>query len=88
MKRIYLLMTAVALCTSGLFAQLIINEVLYDPSNSSLDGDANGDGVYDQDGDAFIEFFNDGLAILILVDMKCGMIRLLVLWFILFPLLP
>jgi hypothetical protein len=60
MKRIYLLMTAVALCTSGLFAQLIINEVLYDPSNSSLDGDANGDGVYDQEGDAFIEFFNDG----------------------------
>lgn len=60
MKRIYLLMTAVALCTSGLFAQLIINEVLYDPSNTSLDGDANGDGVYDQEGDAFIEFINNG----------------------------
>ena len=53
-------MTAVVLCTSGLFAQLIINEVLYDPSNTSLDGDANGDGAYDQEGDAFIEFYNDG----------------------------
>jgi hypothetical protein len=60
MKRIYLLLTAVALCTSGLFAQLLINEVLYDPSNSSLDGDANGDGVYEQEGDAFIEFINNG----------------------------
>lgn len=39
-------------------AQLIINEVLYDPSNSALDGDANGDGVYGQDDDSFIEFIN------------------------------
>lgn len=38
--------------------QLIINEVLYDPSNSGLDGDANGDGVYDQEDDSFIEFYN------------------------------
>ena len=37
---------------------IIINEVLYDPSNSGLAGDANGDGVYGQDDDSFIEFFN------------------------------
>lgn len=37
---------------------IIINEVLYDPSNSGLAGDANGDGVYGQDEDSFIEFFN------------------------------
>lgn len=60
MKRIYLLLTAVALCTSGLFAQLIINEVLYDPSNSGLDGDANGDGSYSQTQDEFIELYNNG----------------------------
>jgi hypothetical protein len=39
-------------------AQLIINEVLYDPSNTGLDGDANGDGVYDQTQDEFIEIVN------------------------------
>ncbi len=38
--------------------QLLINEVLYDPSNSGLDGDANGDGVYAQNEDEFIEFIN------------------------------
>ena len=41
-------------------AQLIINEVLYDPSNTALDGDANGDGTYDQEEDSFIEFINVG----------------------------
>ena len=40
--------------------QLIINEVLYDPSNTGLEGDANGDGVYDQAQDEFIEFVNIG----------------------------
>lgn len=39
-------------------APLLINEVLYDPSNSGLDGDANGDGVYAQNEDEFIEFVN------------------------------
>ncbi len=39
---------------------LIINEVLYDPSNTALLGDANGDGVYDQEHDSFIEFINLG----------------------------
>jgi hypothetical protein len=37
---------------------LLINEMLYDPSNSGLDGDANGDGVYAQNEDEFIEFLN------------------------------
>ena len=39
---------------------LIINEVLYDPSNEGLDGDANGDGTYVHDDDEFIEFVNLG----------------------------
>ena len=42
------------------YGQLIINEVLYDPSNTALEGDANGDGVYDQTQDEFIEFINTG----------------------------
>lgn len=40
--------------------QLIFNEVLYDPSNSGLDGDANGDGVYSQAEDEFLEIVNLG----------------------------
>ena len=39
---------------------IIINEVLYDPSNQGLDGDANGDGEYAQDDDEFLEFYNMG----------------------------
>lgn len=38
--------------------QLIFNEVLYDPSNSGLEGDANGDGAYAQNEDEFIELVN------------------------------
>lgn len=38
--------------------QIIVNEILYDPSNNGLDGDANGDGVYAQNEDEFIEFAN------------------------------
>lgn len=41
-------------------AQVIINEILYDPSNTGLAGDANGDGVYDQVQDEFIELVNTG----------------------------
>ncbi len=37
---------------------IIMNEVLYDPSNNGLDGDANGDGQYAQNEDEFIEFVN------------------------------
>jgi len=38
--------------------QIIMNEVLYDPSNSGLAGDANVDGRYAQNEDEFIEFIN------------------------------
>jgi hypothetical protein len=38
--------------------QLILNEILYDPSNDGLLGDANGDGVYAQEEDEFLEFVN------------------------------
>lgn len=58
MKRALLLFSL--LFTLSGQAQLIINEVLYDPSNSGLLGDANGDGVYDQEQDSFIEFINTG----------------------------
>jgi len=37
---------------------LILNEVLYDPSNNLLDGDANGDGIYVHAEDEFIELIN------------------------------
>jgi hypothetical protein len=37
---------------------LIFNEVLYDPSNVGLEGDANGDGVYGQNQDEFVEIVN------------------------------
>lgn len=57
MKKIYA-MLLVGLASTSMFGQLIINEVLYDPSNNNLDGDANGDGVYDQEEDSFIEFYN------------------------------
>lgn len=38
--------------------QLLLNEILYDPSNSGLDGDANGDGSYAQNEDEFVELIN------------------------------
>lgn len=38
---------------------LVLNEILYDPSNNNLDGDANGDGVYAQNEDEFIELYNN-----------------------------
>ncbi|MEM7370803.1 MAG: lamin tail domain-containing protein [Bacteroidota bacterium] len=38
--------------------QLLLNEVLYDPWNSGLSGDANGDGSYAQKEDEFIELVN------------------------------
>lgn len=37
---------------------LILNEILYDPSNNGLDGDANGDGAYVHREDEFLEFVN------------------------------
>jgi len=59
MKLIYLLVLAFFL-SAGAQAQLVINEVCYDPSNTNLDGDTNGDGVYDQTQDEFIEMVNAG----------------------------
>jgi hypothetical protein len=59
MKKLITLFTLL-LAAHFSFGQLIINEVLYDPSNNALDGDANGDGVYDQEDDSFIEFVNTG----------------------------
>jgi len=58
-KKLFTLLCSVLFAISSP-AQLIINEVLYDPSNSGLAGDANGDGVYDQEEDSFIEFVNAG----------------------------
>ena len=40
----------------------LINEVLYDP-DTSMAGDANGDGTREANEDEFIEFFNSGLAL-------------------------
>lgn len=37
---------------------ILLNEILYDPSNNGLDGDANGDGVYAQKEDEFVELIN------------------------------
>jgi hypothetical protein len=42
-----------------MFGQILFNEVCYDPSNNNLDGDTNGDGVYDQGEDEFIEIYNN-----------------------------
>ena len=58
-KNILLFLFAFLTCVS-VNAQLVINEVLYDPSNIALEGDANGDGLYDQTKDEFIEFVNTG----------------------------
>lgn len=41
-----------------------INEVCYDPSNTNLNGDTNGDGAYDQTQDEFIEMVNAGTTVL------------------------
>lgn len=38
---------------------LLLNEILYDPSNAGLQGDANGDGVYAQNEDEFLELINN-----------------------------
>jgi hypothetical protein len=38
---------------------LVLNEVLYDPSNAFLNGDANGDGIYTQAHDEYIELYNN-----------------------------
>lgn len=40
------------------YNNLLLNEILYDPSNSGLDGDANGDGEYVHNDDEFVELVN------------------------------
>ena len=57
MKKIYFF-ASFLFCASIMHGQLIINEVLYDPSNTALEGDANGDGTYDQEDDSFLEIYN------------------------------
>jgi len=46
------------------YASLLLNEVLYDPSNSGLEGDANGDGVYVHNQDEFVELINVSTSVL------------------------
>lgn len=60
MKKIYILFLLLLGFGANTQAQLIINEVLYDPSNIALEGDANNDSVYSQTQDEFIEFVNIG----------------------------
>lgn len=61
MKKNYLLML-LFLVTSTLTAQLVLNETLYDPATSGLDGDANRDGANNYLDDEFVEFVNAGVA--------------------------
>lgn len=56
-KQYFLFLLAILMCYSA-SAQLIINEVLYDPP-AGLAGDANGDGVRSATEDEFIEFINN-----------------------------
>lgn len=59
MKVVFTLLFAIFFSFSAQ-AQLIFNEVCYDPSNTGLVGDANRDGVYTRVNDQFIEFVNIG----------------------------
>ena len=58
---ILVLIAMVAIFTPGscLFADVLINEVLYDPA-AGLPGDANGDGTRDASEDEFVELANPG----------------------------
>jgi len=60
MKKLFILFLLSFIFGGNLRAQLIINEVLYDPSNTGLAGDANGDSLYSQTQDEFIELINTG----------------------------
>lgn len=57
MKRILFILPFLMACLQA-SSQIIINEILYDPSNTDLLGDANNDGFYAQAEDEFIEFIN------------------------------
>jgi hypothetical protein len=58
MKKLYTLFLLFSLASYSLSAQLIINEVLFDPPNG-IAGDANGDGTRSASADEFIEFINN-----------------------------
>ncbi len=58
MKKIYTLFLLLSLTSYSISAQLIINEVLFDPPND-IAGDANGDGTRSASADEFIEFINN-----------------------------
>jgi len=62
MKKNYILFLFVLLLGYTASAQLIINEVLYDPPSGDA-GDANGDGTRSALQDEFIEFYNTGSAL-------------------------
>jgi hypothetical protein len=61
MKKKYRLFLLFLLISYTLSAQLIINEVLFDPP-SGISGDANGDGTRSSSEDEFIEFINNSSA--------------------------
>jgi hypothetical protein len=58
MKKLHTLFLLFSLASYSLSAQLIINEVLFDPPNG-IAGDANGDGTRSASADEFIEFINN-----------------------------
>ncbi|MEM7375204.1 MAG: lamin tail domain-containing protein [Bacteroidota bacterium] len=59
MKNLYVFACLLFASSHLMFGQLIINEICYDPSNSGLDGDTNGDGAYAQAEDEFLELYNN-----------------------------
>ncbi|MFA9213474.1 MAG: Ig-like domain-containing protein [Candidatus Methylacidiphilales bacterium] len=61
MKKIHLLFVLAFFICKNSNAQLIINEVLYDPGDTLSTADANGDGIRSSSHDEFIEFFNNSL---------------------------
>lgn len=69
MKKFYVLFLLMSIVSYTASAQLIINEVLYDPP-ADLIGDANGDGIRDATEDEFIEFINNSATSLDVSDYK------------------
>ena len=69
MKKKYILFLLIIIMSFSASAQLIINEVLYDPAGD-ITGDANGDGIRDATEDEFIEFINNSTSSLDVSDYK------------------
>ena len=67
MKKLYFILCL--LISFSASAQLIINEILYDPP-AGASGDANGDGTRDATDDEFIEFINNSATSLDVSDYK------------------